>query len=305
MTDLTAETLVENFEYWLSKLDGANPYNANSPPVDSPAKFLRTIPTTHSWGNGKLSINRREIFLFEKILFQDRGLLSKNGRHPCEDRGTKRQTVGQRAKDCGLENYVFAFLGGHEPYYAQSEFPAFGLFIQCRDTVENFPSCNASRRDLASEEIDAHEPVLKHFLLPKHGRALAEAETLHNPKFGGDPWRYWGTEEHWTEDSWQGKVEYHFRERVGIADFAAILWPVDQVIIIKSGISRETSEMTRRRAEFQTLAPHCAIITYETDPEDPATMFLRASSVTTRHYVQYGTFPQHIGPSGELYTCGG
>jgi hypothetical protein len=293
---LTPDQLAENFDYWSSRLRKGQTVSQQSTP-----SFLLRMPPAHTWGYRlrSQSDSPYKRFLYEIILFQDKALLAKTIRLKGGKPDTS--TVGPTARLCGLDEYVFAYLGVHEPRYARDDFPAFGVFIKVSKVLESFPRCIASRRDLDSPERKKQQvPIETHFLLPDHGRKLAELERISDPRHAADPWRYWSAFEYWNKNSWKWKIEFHYHERVGIDDFSAILWPTDPAHFTrmsgKNGETRSNRDVTR----FLETYPQCTVIRYELDWSQQGDSLLRASTLAARHYDQKGIFPSRITMGGKV-----
>jgi len=260
---------------------------------------LAKAPTTHTWG---MQIRERQesgfqSYAFESILFKDKALLAaNNSAQRYSDSGTTRLDA-----QTGLEKYVFAYLGAHDPYYARGNFPAFGVFI--KKDAERFPYCNATRRDLHSLEVRADSrPFIDYFLLPEDARKFAahEAVYLHD----GDVFHYLGHLRHFGEKGyidkrWQWLIEFHFRERVELNYFDAILWPVVRGASSMRSGSRPNARLKEAVAKFAKDNTQCCTITYEiTTPSRAPAQFLTAAAVAMNYYLERDRFPTCIEQDG-------
>lgn len=273
-----------------------------SPSLPREPSFLLTIPVTHTWGYQatKVGLDRYESYLYETILFEDRALLSAAER--ARRRGVEDSSVGPNAKAAGLINYVFSYLGVHDPYYSRGAQPAFGVFIR-PDREQPAPEqCHASRRDLDSPEAAeggaAHE--LNH-LLPEHGRQLAHLECHFDERHNRDEWKYWSASEFFIPDGWEWKIEMRFLERVPVEGFIALLWPVSaKALTLQGGRSFDT-KLSVGADRFQADHPGCVVVKYKVSAREGGPMSLvRASTGAARSFVTTGEFPRLIEADGSV-----
>jgi hypothetical protein len=285
-SDLSEVELRKNFAHWRSLL----PASASYPPEAGYHGALRQLPTTHTFGSRSGPVEH----LDRKILFEDQALLSNAARtrtHPVAKSGT----VASMAVRLGLNEFVFTYLGVHDPYYSRTHFPAFGVFAK-RD-IEVFPSCNATRRDLASPEVitDDDATILLQFLLPVDARELAGTELQTDSRHKGSFHCYWGFPEFWNDhtyakQNWQWKYEFHFFDSIPTTQFDAVLWPME-MRVNRWTRGRVPAPLTARQAEFAAAHPNCAVIPYEPSTRRPGQAFVSASARVAEYYLRNSHFP--------------
>jgi hypothetical protein len=228
------------------------------------------------------------------VLFEDAALTSNASRrsgHDPSDPGA----VAPTAARVGLDDFIFAYHGIHDPYYARTHFPAFGVFI--RKQAETFPGCNATRRDLASPEVDPSMEAMLYFHLPHEARELAVVELENDPRHEGKFWRYWGNPELWDGDyarnHWQWVFEFHFLKSIPSTLFDAVLWPLE--IRVNPWIrGRILAPLTREQEEFTRLNPNCKVVSYMASTSRPGLAFISASAQAAEHYLREGAFPSFV-----------
>jgi len=295
--DLEEEELRRNYDFWTTTVPASPKYKLEAGFEDA----LRQVPTTHSFGARSGGILK----LDEKVLFEDKALLANTERRRALA-SVGAGTVGSTAARWGLDEFVFTYLGVHDPYYARTHFPAFGVFV--KRGAETFPRCNATRRDLASPETggDDDATVRLQFLLPSDARdlpsdtrELASLELGNDDRHQGSFRRYWGFPEFWADagyatDSWKWKHEFHFLEQIPTTNFDAILWPREmRVNAWTRGFV--PAPLTDRQSEFMDAHKQCAVISYSPSTHYPASAFVSASARVAEHYVRTGSFPTFIG----------
>src|ERR1041385_3921576 len=174
--DLTAELLSRNLAHWSDTLGCGNLGNLDSSPA-SRVLVTHTLPREKVWVSGFRDLCR-------EILEEGEGLLSDYSR---ENRhlyavGEPRPRMPQ-ARAVGLNHFVFAYLGVHDPFYSRAPagvpMPAFGLFV--RRQLETFPYCNVTRRDLASFESNFKNDPESDFLDSSGARRLCNCEVAKDP----------------------------------------------------------------------------------------------------------------------------
>lgn len=281
--------LEANFGYWQREL------RCEDIALDgSELSFAMLTTTTFAyekrWGDGA----KERRYPYREILFVENALLSDRQRR---DLGRYAANEPSRSMDkaraVGLDAFVFAYLGIHDAYYAAAPdlaMPAFGVFLR-RGGLEDFPSCNATRRDLASPEIQW--PPDGEFLLPGGGRGIAHYQSLTDPRHQGDFWHYWGSVKYWSDldypsRHWEWKVEFHYRDRVDVRDFAAILWPYERRGI-RGGMSYSWTNGEASR--FRDEHPECAVVLYQWVPQEPTLSFARASYAVAKYHSLHGRYP--------------
>lgn len=293
--EISEEEFAENFSYWKQVL-----LAGRSESHGYPQTFLLGIPATHTWGlNGTRGlVDRYRAYLHQKILFDDGALLSASARRIAN--GTEAGYVGPSAIRAELENYVFAYLGIHNPYYIRDPLrqlgtvPGFGIFIDTKLESQEPRHCHASWRDLDSPESKMYVLAFRRFLLkPEHGRELANLQAF--IRHDGDPWRYWGAEPHFSpDDTWTWTIEFRFQERVPATAFKAILWPIiNKASSLMGGRSVHT-RLELDADKFQASYPNCTVIKYRVSARSgggPAAL-IRASTLAARYFSEWGEFPK-------------
>ncbi|MDR2472395.1 MAG: hypothetical protein LBD53_02365 [Tannerella sp.] len=240
-------------------------------------RFMR-LEVTHTFSESAYN----NIFLNPDA--QHRGLLSYEYRR---SHGlTTSRPPTEPAASFGLNRFVFAYLGSHEPYYAgQDTDPAFGVFIS--RNLEYLETSNASRRDLASPEI--REPIQDEFMMPEDARKIIALEIENNHQ--GDIWSYWGNPNGDLKKMWESKAEMHFLDKIQISDIKGILWPVK--INTYSANGRDYSQHTREQQEFAELYPHIKIYNYtwKSNFNYGSKSFINASCCVSKHYFSNNDYP--------------
>jgi hypothetical protein len=289
---LTEAELEHNFELFNALLEPKLKF----PLTEESRQALSSATTTHAFGSRAGGESR----LYRKILFEDGGLKSNRSR-----RSTSRDllaSVPDLAKSVGLDEYVFTYLGIHDPYYARTHFPAFGIFVS--KSAEKHPQSNASSRDLSSPEFAAFvktltpDEILLHFYLPDRGRQLAAREFQTDAHdHGGDFKKYWGSPELWegdyARDHWKWMFEFHFLDNIPCSEFDAVLWPLETHYNPWTR-GRIPSKASEDRSNFAKQHPSCTIISYPSSFAKPGLGFIYASWQAIGHYLQHGIFPSTV-----------
>lgn len=259
------------------------------------ATFFRRVPASHTWGLQKRESlkDARRKFLYEKILFEDKALLSRYLRDGLDE---SNQTEG----DIELKNYVYAFIGVHEPHYTGFSFPGFGVFI--KKDIENQSADNVvalRKNPFLNKDINVEELLL----LPEDGRAISEIDSLVN--YSADIWRYWGYYDVWKDTDRGKKVELLYKYKVSVDDFAAILWPVEKAILSNNKGYSVCTDMENKANKFKKEHSGCAIVKYPYNFKDAYDgngfyKLIKASSLTAKYYEDNGKFPEEITDDWEL-----
>ncbi|MBX3734091.1 MAG: hypothetical protein KF791_16060 [Verrucomicrobiae bacterium] len=286
-TDLTEELMRANFNRWRGSVDVA-------PLTTSETEAIKT-PVTHTFPdlNGRAD-------LCQSILESDRGLLSDEKRRATAlTKGGEETRHMIRARAVGLDRFVFAYLGVHDPYYSTLSTgprPAFGIFVQ--GGIEAFPRCNASRRDLGSTESicedDNPQSAQGEFLLPSDARELCAREVRTRHK---NFWYYWGAIEFYLEEAykrehWKWKFEFHFRDAVPVSEFDAILWPELQAA--DAAGSTRFGSLSDRSVQFARNHPGCRVLRYAYRNRTPGASLVQASTAVCRYILAHGEYPPTI-----------
>jgi hypothetical protein len=275
VAELSEEQLRRNYEAHLDRI--TNGREVIWP--DFMAQFMQ-LEVTHTFGES----------VYERIFLNSNkdhsGLLSHEYRRN-HGLSNSRKPMGH-AGLFGLDSFVFAYLGSHEPYYANIDTdPAFGVFISRR--LESDNSSNATRRDLASPEISnkSQREIEKEFMLPEDARKIIalEIETVHR----GDIWSYWGNPSADLSSMWKAKAEMHFLERVRVSDIRGIIWPNKTVY---SFYGYDNSKLTGEKQEFVRLYPHIHIYDYPWTPASGSRAFVNASCSVSRYFFINNKYPQ-------------
>jgi len=286
-TELQSSNLEENFSYWKAKWAPCKQLERS----DIEGFGLRTtttFPYEKRWG-------AESTYPFREILFNDEALLSERRRilnnkiKPSEPR---REMT--RAREVGLDHYVFSYMGIHDPYYAdQSTFPnpPFGAFIGI--DLESYPNCNATRRDVGSPE--AEWPPHREFLLPQSARAMSHLQVRNDARHVEDFWHYWGAPKYWREEAryadshWEWQIEFHYYDNIPISQLDAVLWPVEFRAL--GPRKRETSLLEGEASRFRDAHPECKVIPYQWSPGNPTMSFIKASYAVARFFLMRERYP--------------
>ncbi len=286
--DLNLSELEKNFLLWLGVWKC--PQGDDDPP-DAPLNvpLTHTFPARKVWTTGEKD-------LCSEILETGTGLLSDQYR---EDHGLYRTDEPRprmpEARLVQLNRFVFAYLGVHDAFYSRRHdggfTQAFGLFL--RKSIEVFPYCNATRRDLASKESSFKSDPRADFLTAEHARRLCGCQVAKDARHKGDFWQYWGASEFWNpkyaEEHWEWKYEFHFFEKVAVNDLEAVLWP--EVAASAVGGGTRLSSLHDRAEAFRGRFPQCHIVFYDWDDRLPTKSFLDASTAVTKFRLAHGKYP--------------
>ena len=290
-TLMSEDDLGKNFAYWSRQYASERALLSDNDRAEFANRALKIAPTTHTFGQRSEFVEE----LHKKVFFEDGGLLSEFKRLGSGSLASESH-ISDNALDFGLNKYVFTYLGVHEPWYARTYFPAFGIFV--RTTAEEFPYCIATRRDLKSDEVNSSE-LRKQFLRPNDARQLALYELSRN-RHNGDFFHYWGNPVQWCQNQeyvdnhWKWVYEFHFYEKLSVPNFHAILWPREKMV---ASFSNEwfPTEYTNDQEEFKKLYPDCRIICYEPSISlTPQAAFVTASQRAIEYFVKKNEFPKFV-----------
>jgi len=202
------------------------------------------------------------------------------------------------ARKMGLDSYVFSYLGAHESYYGRDVANAKGaprpIGIYLSPEVEKFPPHSASTRDAGANAIQSIDEKKQELVNCRDARILAAYQVSNHKEHGGQVEHYWGDpklidDPDYRENSWRKKIEFHHYERVLIADFAAVLWPVWKADVVAPGV-HEMSETVGKMLELK--ADHNLIfIPYISDSRYSEKSFLQASIAVSRYFSKFGEYP--------------
>ncbi len=268
--------------------------------VEVEKKVEKSVPT-HTFGKLKRWESKDKSRSIEEKTYKSilmKGLLSDRQR---EERGMFMPGEPHQSMDVarsiGLDDFVFAFFGIHDPYYAslkpQGKEPLiapFGVFV--KKEIENFRVCNVSRRDCASFK-DENINLLTQFFIPSDARKLVvcDIHDYHNDDF----WHYWGTDALWkndyANDHWRNVFEFHYHKEVRVDKFEAILWPLERTSM-SNGISYEDDE--KEITDFKNTNMTCNVIKYRFESRFGFGSFVTASYRAIKHYQEHGSFPEIV-----------
>lgn|GEM_PF-2646999 len=291
----TPTLLKNNF----NKITGEMPFSKPTTPV-VPID-LNTFPTTHSFGYEKtFYIDPAEtitasVYPAKAILFDNGAFLSDKLRDSMRVPGDLQPVRTMvKARDFGLDEYVFAYLGVHEYYYTQcraSNTPAFGAFFPA-DLDRTMPDSNVTLYDLQSSNAAPYQPE-EMTLYPDDARSITSNE-IHN-KYGSDFFNYWICDDYVVNDfiddnKWMQKREFHYKEKVDVSNLAAILWPLDLSYSPGSGPTIKTSTLVEI-VEFQRQYPSIEIYKYLWINAEGYDRFTFASYLIGKDIFELGRLP--------------
>jgi hypothetical protein len=288
--DPTPDLLKENFNYWLRQ------WNPLVEPNLEDCIGLR-IATTTTFSAENPPDTTGHPYPYRAILFEDEALLSNQElrlRGRIEPGSDRPMEVARAVK---LDQFVFAYLGVHDPFYARQTgrlfaTKAFGVFLGV--DLDVFPKCNATRRDLAA----CTGPPQREFLLPRDARLYSHYQVLNDPVHFGDFWHYWGSYPYWKDADyrtrhWTWKVEFHYRTKIPVGKLEAILWPVEFVAarVGRAGHARLDSESRAEIRLFRSKYPRVFVIPYIWDSAYHT--FVNASYAVVVYVLKHGTYPDN------------
>jgi hypothetical protein len=279
MFDIKEEELKKNFAAHFREFEG-------DPPPDFMDKLMN-LEVTHTFA---LSNDKGKTVVWKQIFLNQnsdhRGLLSYNYRQKHELQNSREPS--ENAEKHGLNDFVFAYLGSHDPYYGgKNTEPSFGVFIS--KELEKELTTNASRRDLASPEaVKSNEEI--EFLKPEDARKLIAYEI--NKKYNGKIWYYWGspqdreketeTETEYLKNMWTRKAEMHFFEKVPTSAIKAIIWP-NLIHYTKDGF--DSSYQIEERRVFSEQYPEIKIYDYDWMSDDGQDTFVEVSCKISQKFL--------------------
>jgi len=236
---MTIDDVLEDKE--LLKRNAEN-LKANIPPTRSPGvglkKTLETVFTTHTFGYEKIiplfgdPDEEIAIYPYKSILFEDKALLSEHCRRSLDSQhhDSVVRTM-KKARNYGLDKFVFTYLGAHEYYYSRSRgvnMPAFGVFLSSK--LDNRDEkANATMYDLESHLVAGRDPS-ELTLAPSDARDITgfEIANRYDDKFH-DYWCGLNYEtKNGSDESWASKREFHYYDKVSIEHIEAIIWPIQK-----------------------------------------------------------------------------
>ncbi|MEJ8841893.1 hypothetical protein WG954_05810 [Lacibacter sp. H375] len=297
---ITEEELSKNFQHWVDQ------FNPRTEPSTELTQNVSRLFTTHTFGYTKTV--EGEIFYPYKNIFgidiPAQGLLSDMYReiNGLFEEKEKRRTM-TAARAVGLNNYVFAYLSIHDPYYGRPGIEdtdmnhrPFGIFIN--KEIDIYPNCLPSRRDVNIYNISETVKIRKEFTHPKKVKDLATYQVVNDNDHKGDFWHYYGSPEHcqneiYTIEAWKKRIEYHYFEKVDPENIAAVLWPIWIKHVRKPGVM-DWDESYYFIQQISLNFPNLKIITYQWDEADPEMCFIEASYFTAKYLMKYDTFPETV-----------
>lgn len=286
---LTEEQLLDNYRAAAERL---------APPDPAHQRLASILPTTHTFGCEKDwldAIGKRHYRdVWHEILIEHGALISERKRSNASVPGVDEpQRTATESRSAGLFDYVFAYLGAHDAYYAKSpagiDSPGFGVFLSLNN--ESFPRAHCGRRDLKATEHP--NDWQQECFFARDGRDLAARQATHDPDHLGDFWHYWGSEQYcavgnYCGDRWTWLFEFRFSDRVPINEFAALLWP-HRLVGLPRGGRRWQPEGDLEL--FRRLWPTCVLVRYHWDFRNPTICLLAASEAVAQYFAATGTFP--------------
>ncbi len=202
----------------------------------------------------------------------------------------------------GLDYFVFAYLGVHQAYYARGHFPAFGVFVRRTSETESFPYCNATIRDLHSPFVSENASLLEEcFLLAEDARLLAAHDVTRN--HAGDVWHYLGSMEYlecprYCREHWQWLYEFHYRERVPVDSFDAVLWPEEKIALATRRGWDIRGHLSDNMRQFKKEHPDCSVVPYEVRRQGKRRSFTVAAAASLKFLLEEGRYPTSIDVQG-------
>jgi hypothetical protein len=289
---------------WLAKWT-----NPTVPSNDLILLFQDKLFTTHSFSFEKITPDG-DVIPYETIFSNSdkNGILSNGYRKKVsineDDNSTSRNIP------TGLENYVFAYLGIHQPYYARKQddqlgihAKPFGIYLKNptqHPLAERYPFNHASRRDIGSPEVLTPS---EEYLHSDKARHLMAYQVVNDPDHEKDDetssfWHYYGDVQNWKQgdyanNSWGKKAEFRFFEKLDLDCISAVLWPI-WIENIKNDGDFELSKTHADLNRYTTAFPDIKFITYSLDLADPEICFVEASCVALKYFLKTGIFPDNI-----------
>jgi hypothetical protein len=260
------------------------------------------MPTTHTFGYEKVIDitpgNSIAIYPYKKILFENKALHSDRYRSrndpSYKDSMTRTMTA---ARTAGLDDFVFAYLGTHEYYYAKSRGsnkPAFGLFLSASLDSDESKLPNATLYDLSSKHImgrGLHDIILE----TGDARSITSHEIANI--YDNDFFNYWICNDYQMKKfhdttMWELKREFHYYDLVEIKDFTALIWPYEMVKIRHTKTSKIKGNVAQEIADFKKAYPHITIYTYEWKEFDGKERFSSASYFVIKFLYLHNRLPK-------------
>ncbi|MDB5141169.1 MAG: hypothetical protein JWR12_3085 [Mucilaginibacter sp.] len=272
------------------------------PSATNSIKSLEDLPTTHSFGYEKVffldeaKTITKSVFPAQNILFENKAFLSdkiRDSMRPADDPQPKRTMV--KARDYGLDEFVFSYLGVHEYYYTQCEAlntPAFGAFFPAV-LDDRISDTNVTLFDLESPLALPYKPE-EMTLYPKDGRLVTENE-IHN-KYAKDFYEYWVCEEYEEKEfidnnKWMQKREFHYKDKITVNQLNAILWPLDFVYDDDTNITSLNPVTLNEIQNFRVQNSEVEIYRYLWIGSEGYDRFTIASYLIGKHYYETGSLP--------------
>jgi hypothetical protein len=269
-------------------------------------KFLmHNIFTTHTFGGTKHwkdghSAPYKRILFNEKHLYSNEFRLRNNLLEPGEP-----QRSMLKAREVNLDNYVFAYLGHHEHYYAAYEgtnLPPFGIFIP--QQLDHLDSTKVTKFDFASPLSNAENEFANFYSTPFDARE--DSIDRIKKDFNGNFFHYWICPDYETNgcfssEAWKWKIEFHYHEKVSIFDIAAILWPI--IYIAKEDpahpgtvIFKPDPDIERYREEFQNdkRCKRIKVYPFVWEVETSMERFCHASYLITKYFHDHHALPEEL-----------
>lgn len=254
-------------------------------------QVMHSIFTTHTFG-GEKSWGDTHRYPYKDILFRDKHIYSDRYRaqnHLYKEGEPVRAM--EVARQYGLDQYVFAYLGGHEIYYCSNDgfySPPFGICVS--QSLDRDHATKATRYDLSSRYANRNVPDI-FYESPYAAREDSVSRIVQD--HSGDFRGYWKS----SPDSWERKIEFHYLDKVSIFQIDALLWPVMYVAKRDPRIPGQTifeadAEYERGRRLFLIELDRLDIKVYpfNWDPDDSKS-FTRASEFVAEYFHDYQQLP--------------
>jgi len=289
--------LADNYDTIMSELCYKNI------PDDNLVYLINGMPTTHTFGYEKvisdpLDKKSHSVFPYRDILFQHKALYSLQQRNKLNGTpsGKTFERTMTKARDYGLDDFVFSYLGIHEYYYAKSNDdckPAFGVFLSPKLDYIGTNNANATLYDLESIFVGKKSPY-NITLTPENARKLTAYEIRNGCK---DFFEYWICKQYeeknfYDNQMWASKREFHYENVVELEHFTAIIWPYQMRANQRIAKFEVANDALSEMEIFSKLHPQIYIYPYEWIVNDGKERFSHASFWITKKLTEDGHYPK-------------
>ena len=259
---------------------------------------LLQMPSTHTFGYEKVGTDPKGgkmdlgIFPYKSILFDKKALLSDSYRHKMAGTTPNSPTrTMTKARKFGLDNYVFAYLGLHEYYYAKCgrfSQPAFGLFLD--PAIDYDINANATLYDLQSQYASGFTPQ-EMALTIYNARNLTTYEIVNIFK---DFFNYWichdyASKDYHDDNMWEQKREFHYREKVELTNYEAIIWPIEYILNTNDDYEPRAGAI-EELSTFRSLHGNIFVYQYQWIESVGLSRFSYASYLVSNHKFVNSTY---------------